>query len=74
MTMITGNAITLFQLLAVRGAVKLEALGMKASRGINATRDWKRHYGVKTREEVLARLEQDIAAAKAAVRPGEITA
>lgn len=76
MTTITGNGIPLLQLLVVRSAVKLEALGMKASRNINATRDWKKKYGIKTagakgREELLVRLNEEIKAAEANVNPGD---
>lgn len=79
-TMITGNGIPLFALLARRGAVKLEAKGMKMSRGVSVTAAMMQHYGMAgratatNRERVLARLEADIAAAKAALQPGDIKA
>jgi hypothetical protein len=78
MTMITGNGIHLAQMLVVRSAVKLEAFGMKASRNINATQAWGKHFGINTRkangrQALLARLDEEIEKAQAAVQPGDFT-
>ena len=51
-----------FQLLAQRGAVKLEKLGM-TRRGPSITSLLRKHYGLKpraTHDEVLAKLQADI--------------
>lgn len=77
MTTITGNGIPFAQLVATRGAVKLEALGMRASRNYNATEVCKKRFGITTRgakgrAEVLARLEKEIELARAALQPGDI--
>lgn len=57
----TPDKIRFFQLVAQRGAVKLEALGMRRSRGRSATAMLKEHYHVKTRTQVLECLEAEIA-------------
>lgn len=55
------KAIKAFQLGVVRRAVRLEAQGFRHS-GRNITPAWKKHYGVKTTQELLARLDADFAA------------
>lgn len=60
----TPNTISLFQMCAVRGAVKLEALGMRR-RGVSATTSWSKEFKCK-RSEVLSRVEQRIAELKLA--------
>lgn len=67
-TVITGAGIPLFRLLALRGAVKLEAKGIRMTRR-SATAQAMKELGCK-RKDVLARLEQTIAEQGAKVRPG----
>lgn len=58
----TGKGIELVHLVALRGALRLEAVGMKR-RGMSALQESKRLLGMKpkhSREEVLARLEKRI--------------
>lgn len=58
----TPEAIHYFRLVAQRGAVKLEALGMKHSNG-NVTPKLKAHYGLKrtaTYQQVIAKLEEEL--------------
>lgn len=57
----TPDKIHFFQLCAQRSAIKLEALGMRRSRGRSVTAMLKEHYHVKTRTQVLERLEAEIA-------------
>lgn len=60
---LTGDAITHFQLLAWRGAVKLEALGM-TRHGRSATAIVRDHFKMKKgtpRDKVLERLNEEIA-------------
>jgi len=70
-TMIVGTGIPLFQLLAQRGAVRLEAKGIKVSRGPMLTGRLAKHFGV-SRKQVLAHLDALIAAAEAKLVPGDI--
>jgi hypothetical protein len=67
MTIITGEENTrIVQMMAARGAIKLEALGMKR-RGKSATSLWKKHLGVTgNRDAVLKELDARIEAAKEA--------
>jgi hypothetical protein len=58
-TMITGQGIPLFRLLALRGAVKLEAKGIRMSRR-SVTAMAMKELGCK-RKDVLAKLEAAIA-------------
>ena len=78
MTTFTGGGVDLFQMVVVRSAVKLEGHGMKVNRGVNATRDWAKHYGLKgsttkVRPALLARLDEEIEKLRAALKPGDIT-
>jgi hypothetical protein len=71
-TVITGNGILLFRLMALRGRVKLEGLGLK-SRGGSVTAMVKRELGVKgNRDKVLEALEKAIKQAEADLQPGDI--
>lgn len=57
-TVIVGNDIAVAQLLARKGAVKLETLGMRR-RGMPATEICRQAYGIKERskDKVLKRME-----------------
>lgn len=60
-TMITGDSIDFFRLLAQRGAVKLECKGIKMTRGPVVWKRVKAEYGIKgNREAVLAWLEAKV--------------
>lgn len=59
---------TSFQLIAAKGAVKLEALGMKHSSGRSARKCWALQLGLKanaTHNAVIAALQQAIDSANA---------
>ena len=72
MTVITGNGIPLYRLIAVRGMVRLESKGMKF-RGGSVTAKMKRELGVKGgRDQVLQAIEAAIAAQAATLQPGDI--
>lgn len=62
---VTGSAIDLFQLCALRGALKLEALGMKR-RGRSALSCAKAQGFTGTRAQVLAQVQGEIDRLKAA--------
>jgi hypothetical protein len=65
-TTITGTHISLFTMLAQRGALKLEIAGMKLSRGRSAFAIIKEQYGLKgTKQRVLEQLEAKIEQFKA---------
>jgi hypothetical protein len=69
----TGEGIALFSLLALRGAVKLEKLGMHR-RGRSAASIARERLGLKPRAplaDVLAQLEKAIAEQGAKCRPTE---
>lgn len=56
----TGDGIAVFQLLAVRGALKLEKLGMK-SRGGSIRKGWALRLGLKANakhDEVIAEINR----------------
>lgn len=56
-TVVTGDDIETFHLLALRGALRLEALGMKR-RGASALSVAKKRYGLKgNRAAILAQVE-----------------
>lgn len=60
----TPEGISYFRLVTLRSAVKLESIGMKAARGLNATKMARKEYGLKARAphaEVLAVLDAEIA-------------
>jgi len=60
-TIVGEQAIGFFRLLALRGAVKLEGLGMKHSSRRSITAQCKREFGIKgNRDKVLAWLEAEI--------------
>ena len=64
--MVTGDDIAIFQLLAVKGALRLESLGMK-SRGGSIRKGWALHLGLKPsakHAEVIAEIERRVQAAK----------
>ena len=63
---VTGDDIAIFQLLAVKGALKLEKLGMK-SRGGSIRKGWALRLGLKPgakHDEVIAEIERRVEAAK----------
>lgn len=65
----TPNTIRAFQLLAAKGAIKLEKLSMKMSRGFNAKAAWAKHYGLSARakhDEVIAKIEAELTTLKEA--------
>lgn len=75
------NAVTPFQLLQWRGAVKIESRGMRVTRGRKVTPHVKRFFGLKrnaSTELVLEHIEAAIAAVKEAgvplTQPVEFTA
>lgn len=73
---LTGNAIPLYRLLALRGAVKLEAVGMKVNRKVNASKIARKELGLKPRAphaEILAALKEAIEKAHAKLQPGDVT-
>jgi hypothetical protein len=56
----TPEAIALYRLLAMKGAIKMEARGMKMSRGVNVTAIARKELGLKPRTphaEVIAAIE-----------------
>lgn len=53
-TLITGEATQLFALLTMRQGLKLEALGMKLTRGPKVTTILRKRYGFKGNREKLA--------------------
>lgn len=59
-TTITGDSIGYLQLVVWRGAVKLEAAGIKMTRGPKLTPILAKKFGIK-KTEVLAHLEAEIA-------------
>jgi hypothetical protein len=62
MTTLTGNALTYFQLVSLKGAVKLEAKGMKR-RGKSATMIVRQMFNLPvgtSRDVLVERLEQEI--------------
>lgn len=64
MTTVTDEQmVSRFQLLAWRGAVKLEKAGMKHSSGRSVTAMLRKHYGLKRNaphDEVLACLQKEL--------------
>ena len=55
----TPEGIDFYQLAARKGALKLECLGMRMSRGVSVYAICKRAYGLKgSKEKVLAQMEQ----------------
>jgi hypothetical protein len=59
---ITGGGIDYYKLCAIKGALKLELAGMRASRGRTAYAAAKADYGLKgSRPNVLAQLERMVA-------------
>lgn len=66
----TGNGVTLFQLLAVKSAIKLESVGLKHSGG-SVRKRWAAQLGLKPRAphaDFITALEKKIAELK--VVPG----
>lgn len=58
----------LFQLHAVKGALKLEKLGMRHSKVGSVRKAWALHFGMKANskiDDVIARVEQEIEKIKA---------
>ena len=61
-----SEAVNLFQLIAVKSAIKLEALGMKHSSGRSVRKMWAVHLGLKPSakaDEVIAAIQSKIDAA-----------
>jgi hypothetical protein len=70
-TILTGEGIYLFRILALRGAVQLEAKGIRFKRSMTAQA--KRELGLPKgtkREKVLAALDVAVEAQKQVTRPG----
>lgn len=66
---VTGEDIAIFQLLAVRGALKLEKAGLK-SRGGSIRKGWALRLGLKPgakHDEVIAEINRRVEAAKPTV-------
>jgi hypothetical protein len=62
-TIITGEHVQLYALLALKSALNLEIKGLRMSRGISAYATAKTRYGFKgNKQKVLAQLEALIAA------------
>lgn len=60
-TIITGPHITLFRMLAQRGAIKLESMGMRHSSGRSITAIVKMEHGwTGNRSKILALLDAEI--------------
>jgi hypothetical protein len=60
-TVITGNAIRIYQLKAARKAIEIEAKGMRFKTRVKAS--WARHFGLSPRvkpETVIARINEQI--------------
>lgn len=71
----TGNGVTLFRLLSLRGMVSLEAKGMRHSSGRSVTMVARKECGLKARAphaDVLAALDAKIEQVKASLQPGEV--
>ena len=69
----TPESVSLFRLLSLKGMVKMEARGMKMSRGVNATAVVRKELGLKPRAPhalVLEALEKKIAELAPAAAPG----
>jgi hypothetical protein len=74
-TVITGNGIQLYRWLAISAGIRLEAKGLRRSRGVSCTALAKRELGVTgNRDKVLAAVEARIAEIGATIKPGEIQA
>ena len=76
-TMCVGAGVTVFQLLAVKGAIKLEKLGMKHSSGKSIRKMWALQLGLKANakhDEVIAAIEKKLEEVRATLKPGDITA
>lgn len=57
-TVVTGEHIKLFSLMALQRAVLLEGKGLKLSRGFSATEIAKKRYGLKgNREKIVVQLQ-----------------
>lgn len=73
---LTGNAIPLYRLITMKGAVKLESKGLKVRRGLNVSAIARKELGLKPRAphaEILAALEVAIEKAHAKLQPGDVT-
>lgn len=76
-TICTGNGVTVFQLLAVKGALRLESIGLKHSSGRSLRKFWALQMGLKANakvEQVLEAIEKKLAEVRAQLKPGEIEA
>lgn len=64
-TFVTGKGIALFRLIALKSALKLESVGLRASRGVNARKLAKAETGLKTNDyaKLIAAVEAKIAEA-----------
>lgn len=56
---ITGDGMEVFRLLSLRGALKLETIGMKASRGVNAAQTIRDEFGLKARNKTVLLAEYE---------------
>ncbi len=56
---ITGNDINLYRLLALKGALKLQAKGLKLSRGASASTIARKDYGLRGNvDNLISQVEQ----------------
>lgn len=58
-TVITGDSINVYRMLALRGALKLETIGMKMSRGVPASKIIRDEFGLKTKNKVALLAEYE---------------
>jgi hypothetical protein len=75
-TLITGSGIPLYRWLAIKHAIRLEAKGIRLSRGRSATAIAKSELGLKRnlpRAEVLEAVEEKIRELEANLEPGDIS-
>ncbi len=69
-TMFAGEAaVRLYSLTSIKFAVKLEAKGMRVSRGPKVTPRWLKHYGLKRGDTdgLIAKLDDEIAKLRSTV-------
>lgn len=71
---VTGNSISLFRMLSLRGSLRLEVRGMKRSRGPSAYSIIKDEFGLKgTKEKVLEQFNKLVEEAGRAHQQGSAT-
>jgi hypothetical protein len=75
MTTFTGKGVDLFRWTAVRGALKLEAKGIRVRSGRKVAPQIKQELGLRksaSLDELLAAVDQKIEDIKAQIAPGDI--